>query len=70
MKEQQRFVLLNGFSKEELSSLIKACRAALPDKEFIFAVTTETNLEWKVSDLIDEVLKEHEFMKQQRENKP
>ncbi|WP_018963578.1 DUF3783 domain-containing protein [Coprothermobacter platensis] len=68
MNEEQRFVLLHGFSDEELSKVMKACRAALPEKEFVFAVTTPTNMQWKVGDLMEEVVKEHEFMKKQRGN--
>jgi len=45
----------------------KGCQGGIPDKEFIFASTTPTNLEWKVQDLIGELKKEHEEFKKMKE---
>lgn len=62
----KRFLLLHGFNEEEVHVLMKTCKTLFPDKDLVFAVTTETNMQWKVSELIEEVLKEHEYMKQQK----
>lgn len=62
----KRFLLLHGFTEEELHVLIKICKTLFPDKDLVFAVPTDTSMQWKVSELIEEVLKEHEYMKQQK----
>jgi len=66
MVASERFLLFHGFTEEGLHVLIKTCKKLFPDKDLVFAVTTETNMQWKVSELIEEVLKEHEYMKQQK----
>lgn len=66
MSSDERLLLLHGFTEEELPILMRACRTLFPNKDLVFAVTTETNMEWKVSELIDEVLKEHQYMKRQK----
>jgi len=70
---EERVIIMHNFEKAEISKLLKVIREAFPDKEFIFASTTPTNLEWRVQDLIGELKKEHEeFRKmkgQSQENK-
>jgi hypothetical protein len=59
-----KLILFHGFSREELSTVMRAVKAAVADPGRIaFAVTTEANVEWKVKDLAAEVLEEHEYMK-------
>ncbi|HRB91457.1 MAG TPA: DUF3783 domain-containing protein, partial [Fervidobacterium sp.] len=60
---EERVIIMHNFEKGEVSKLLKVVREAFPDKEFIFASTTPTNLEWKVQDLIGELKKEHEEFK-------
>ncbi|MBB6063212.1 hypothetical protein HNP65_001676 [Thermosipho japonicus] len=67
MKEKA-FLIIHGFKqKDELFKLIKLLKDNFPEKELIFATTTPTNLEWKLSDLIVEIEKEHEFMKKTKQ---
>jgi len=64
---EERVIIMHNFEKGEVSKLLKVIREAFPDKEFIFASTTPTNLEWKVQDLIGELKKEHEEFKKMKE---
>ncbi|HUI69460.1 MAG TPA: DUF3783 domain-containing protein [Spirochaetia bacterium] len=44
---------------------MRAVKAASSDPgEIAFAVTTPTNLEWKIKDLVDQVRFEHEYLKE------
>ncbi|ABR31700.1 hypothetical protein SU69_09425 [Thermosipho melanesiensis] len=64
--DKKNFVILHGFKKEELFDLMKILKEKFPEKELIFATTTPTNLNWKLSDLISEIEKEHEYMKKMK----
>ena len=64
---EERVIIMHNFEKGEVSKLLKVVREAFPDKEFIFASTTPTNLEWRVQDLIGELKKEHEEFKKMKE---
>jgi hypothetical protein len=60
---EQKVILLHGFSTEEAVAAMRAIKGALPAaREAAFATTTETNLEWKVSELLDHVSEEHRAM--------
>lgn len=63
---EERVVIMHNFEKGEISKLLKVIRETFPDKEFIFASTTPTNLEWKLQDLIGELQKEHEEFKKMK----
>jgi hypothetical protein len=66
-----KFILLHGFTREELSAVMRAVKSAVMDPgEIAFAVTTDTNREWKVDDLVREVTEEHEYMKNNPPGKP
>ncbi len=59
-----KLVLLHGFSNEEAVAMMRALKAAAADPgEIAFAVTTPTNLEWKIKDLVEQVRLEHEYLK-------
>lgn len=61
----QRVVVLHGFTAEEAVELLKAVKAALPSaRDAAFATTTETNLDWKVGDLVEHVAEEHRLYKE------
>ena len=63
MKEQ-KIVLLHGFTPEEAIAAIRALKASLPSaRDAAFATTTETNLGWKVGELMDHVSEEHRLYK-------
>ena len=63
---EERVLIMHNFEKGEISKLLKVIREAFPDKEFIFASTTPTNLEWRVQDLIGELKKNMKNSKDER----
>lgn len=69
MNENQRIVILHNFESSEIAKIMKILRENFPGKDFIFASTTPTSLEWKVLDLIEELKKEHEEFKRMRNEK-
>ncbi len=59
-----KMILLHGFSRDELGSVMAAVKAAVADPgEIAFAVTTAANIQWKVGELVTEVRGEHEYLK-------
>jgi hypothetical protein len=59
-----KLILVHGFTQAEINAVMRAVKSAVSDPAGIaFAVTTETNVEWKVRDLVAEVLQEHEYMR-------
>lgn len=67
----EKVIIFHGFSREELMSLINLLNSTpqLP-KDIIMATTTETSLNWKVKELIEELAKEHEYFKAQEKRDP
>lgn len=64
MDNPAKIVFIHGFEDEEIRTLMGAVKAAFPGRgDLAFAMSTETNLEWKVKDLIAEVSTEHAYMK-------
>lgn len=60
-----KVILIHGFSNEDAFRVMRAVKAAVQDPgEIAFAVSTQTNLDWKVRDLVDQVRLDHEYMKQ------
>lgn len=58
--EEQKIVVLHGFSPEEAIAAMRALKAAIPSAhEAAFATTTETNMGWKLADLLEHVAEEH-----------
>ena len=58
--EEQKIVVLHGFTPEEAIAAMRALKAAIPSaQDAAFATTTETNLGWKLGDLIEHVAEEH-----------
>jgi len=54
---------MHGLSRDEAVTAMRAMKAALgAGNEIAFAMSTETNLEWKLSDLVEHVLEEHAAM--------
>jgi ribosomal silencing factor RsfS len=61
--EDTKLVLFHGFSQEETIKLMRAVKQALADpRETAFAMTTESNQDWTVRDLIEHVGEEHRAM--------
>lgn len=56
-------IVLHGFSPEDAVAAMRAIKAALPAaRDAAFATTTPTNLEWRMSELVEHVWEEHEAM--------
>jgi hypothetical protein len=65
--EEQKIVILHGFAPEEVLPALRALKAALPSaRDAAFATTTPTNLEWKLSDLLEHVAEEHRQFRESR----
>jgi hypothetical protein len=61
---EEKIIILHGFSSEEAVEAMRAVKAAVPAaSDTAFAMTTATNLEWKLSYLVDHVLEEHRAFK-------
>lgn len=66
-----KVVFINGFTQDETVKIMRAVKSAIENPEdTAFAMGTETNVEWKVKDLIAEVSAEHEYMKKNGAPKP
>lgn len=64
----ERTILIHGFSNKEAVAIMRAVKNVVEDPAGVaFSVSTPTNLEWSVKELIQEVREEHEYM---RENPP
>jgi len=61
--KNSKVIFLHGFTQDEALAAMRAVKAALPNPGSIaFSMATETNVRWKVSDLIEHVSEEHESM--------
>lgn len=62
--DEHKVVFMHGFSQEEMTRIIKGVRSVVEDQGSVaFCMSTKNNLEWKVKDLIADVVEEHEYMK-------
>jgi len=64
--DQYPVIIMHGIPQEKLAIVMRAVRAAL-GTEVVFSITTETNLEWGVKDLVKELILEHEYMRKFRD---
>ena len=56
----QKIIVLHGFKPEEALAAMRVLKAALPSAaDAAFATTTETNLGWKVGELMEHISEEH-----------
>jgi len=63
-ESKEKVIIFHGFAREELPAIMKAIKeAAGKEEDIIMAVSTPTSLEWKLKDLITELVREHEFFK-------
>jgi hypothetical protein len=68
--EEQKIVVLHGFSPEEAIIAVRALKSALPSAaDAAFATSTATNLEWKLKDLVQHVAEEHRQFKEMGKQK-
>lgn len=62
--DTQKIVVLHGFTQDEAVTVMRAVKAALPSAtDAAFAMSTPTNMEWKLADLFEHVGEEHRQMK-------
>ncbi len=63
MDQQFKAVVLHGFSNEEALGVLRAVRAlGLAGEPPAFATTTVSNLDWKLSELLEHLAEEHQAM--------
>lgn len=61
---KNRVVILNGFTNEELDLVMRAVRSAVSSpRDLIFAKTTPTSLQMKLTDLIVDISQDHEYLR-------
>ena len=59
----EKLIMFHGFNQEEALGLLKMIKANLADpREVAFCMSTETNLDWKLRELIADVTEEHTYM--------
>lgn len=59
----EKLIMFHGFSQEETLGLLKMIKANLEEPRSVaFCMTTDTNLDWKIRDLIADVTEEHDYM--------
>ncbi len=70
-KPDGKVVIMHGFEKEEVFRIMKAIKETVENpKEIAFSMSTPTNLEWKLADIISDVREDHEyFMEMERKKK-
>jgi hypothetical protein len=62
-----KVVVMHGMTQDEAVRTMRAVKAALGvTNEIAFAMTTETNMTWKLADLVEHVLEEHSQMTGQK----
>ncbi len=64
-----RVILLHNFSDREVIEFINHYKKNENLPKSIIAVTTTTSLEWRVRDLMDELIKEDEEIKKRKKEK-
>lgn len=58
-----KLVFFHGLSQDEAVSAMRAVKASLPDGQGVaFAMSTPSNLNWRVDELVEHVLEEHRAM--------
>lgn len=64
---EQKIVVLHGFTPDEAVALMKSVKASVPGAaDAAFATSTATNLDWKLSYLVEHVTEEHQQFKEMR----
>ncbi|MBD6955828.1 MAG: DUF3783 domain-containing protein [Thermoplasmata archaeon] len=65
-KKGKRVILLHNFNDSEVKEFLDMLKGNEKLSRSIVAVTTEISLEWKVKDLMDELIREDEEIKKLR----
>ena len=67
---QEKVIFFHGFEREDVFKIIKAIKATVDNPgEIAFSTSTPTNLEWKIKDMVTEVMEDHAFFKEQEKKK-
>ncbi len=67
--KKSKIIIFHGLTDEEVASLMRLIKQNVSNpKDFIFAVTTEHSLNWKVKDLIHELEEEHNYFQKNDED--
>ena len=67
---KEKVIFFHGFEREDVFKIIKAIKASASNpKEIAFSMSTPTNLEWKIKDMVTEVREDHAFFKEQEKKK-
>ncbi len=65
-ENNERVVIMHGFEKEKVFEIMRAVKASVDNpSEIAFSVSTPTNLEWKLKDIISDVREDHTYFKEQ-----
>ncbi len=64
-KKGKRVILLHNFTDSEVKEFLELLKGNEKLSRSIVAVTTEISLQWKVNDLMDELIKEDEEIRKQ-----
>ncbi len=67
MSSPKKVILLHNFDRAGYTKLVSALNSVGLSENTIVAVTTPVTLEWKVSDLIDELFSEDESLRKERQ---
>ncbi len=59
----KKIIIVNGFTEEELKEFLSWYRKNENLPKSIFAVVTQHSIEWKLGDLLKELIREDEEMK-------
>jgi len=63
LQRNGKVVVMHGFTQDEAVAAMRAVKSSLGVKdEIAFAMSTEANLGWKLAELVEHVLEEHEIM--------
>ncbi len=57
-KDEKKYILLSGFTNDEVKKVINCLKSSKELPRIIFATTTETVLKWTVKKWLDELAKE------------
>ncbi|WP_319478161.1 DUF3783 domain-containing protein [Marispirochaeta aestuarii] len=59
----EKLIMFHGFDQDEVLGLMRLLKANIAEpRKVAFCMTTENNLEWKIRDLISDVVEEHAYM--------
>lgn len=67
-----RVVVVSAMEREQVLPVMRSFKAVLPDpRDIIFAVVTQTTLDWTFGEYVEHLGEEHEYMKNRKpENNP